>query len=579
MTSAPGTTASGDPISREVAIVVALTLLGAVLRLWGLNHLGLVHFDEGIYAIAGRWSVSPRGLAAIDPILISYAPPGFPILVGVAYLFLGTSDVAAILVSIVAGTLTIPATSWLARRTFGAGAGAAAAALVALSGFHVAYSRMALTDASFLLCWVLGLIAAQRFLERPGIVSAIALGLSVGLAQLFKYNGWMVGGVVVFAAALGMLVDPRERQRSRVARIWGFGFLAGAFAAAVYWPWFRFVDDHGGYGALLWHHQSYMSGIDSWVFHLRLQVDLACCLSGGPVWNLAGLLASGVGCGLVLAPGVSVKRSWLVAVPFATLLAAARPDLLWWVGIWFFGSDLRHPKQRLLAVAWLCLAVMTPFYHPYSRLWLPLQVVVWVLLSDVVRLMLIADPRPVSLLTVERNGDEAAPALSYRRLCAFGTVFMVMILFSSHPAVYFPGPGNNPGPLGPSDSLKGAVGRALADLPDGTPGLRLLVRPPVTFYLSGRISAQVEPNLEALLQSRDPRLWALVDLAQLRQEGNLDQATERLLERWQRVHEYPTTLNLPTLLDIDPGAARAGRSDAADEPLWLLRPRPAGAAR
>ena len=141
------------------------------MRLWGLKRLGLIHFDEGIYAIAGLWSVSPGGLAAIDPTLIAYAPPGFPILVGLSYLLFGVSDLAAILVSVLTGTLTIPATAWLARRTFGAGAGAFAAALVALSGFHVAYSRMALTDASFLLFWVLGLICGQRFLERPGLLS------------------------------------------------------------------------------------------------------------------------------------------------------------------------------------------------------------------------------------------------------------------------------------------------------------------------------------------------------------------------------------------------------------------------
>ena len=190
-------------------------MAGAELRFWGLPRLGLSHFDEGIYAIAGLWSVSPRGLASLDPTLIPYAPPGFPILVGVAYRALGVSDLAAILVSILAGTLTIPAAAWLARRTSGAGAGAAAAALVAFSGFHVAFSRVALTDASFLLCWILGLVCGQRFLERPRFSSAIALGLSVGLVQWFKYNGWLLGVFVVLAACLGILVDPKERHRPR----------------------------------------------------------------------------------------------------------------------------------------------------------------------------------------------------------------------------------------------------------------------------------------------------------------------------------------------------------------------------
>ena len=94
---------------REILIIAVLTVVGGVLRLWGLGRLGLVHFDEGIYAIAGLWAVSPRSLAGLDPTVISYAPGGFPFLVGLAYLGLGVSDIAAILVSIVAGTLTIPA--------------------------------------------------------------------------------------------------------------------------------------------------------------------------------------------------------------------------------------------------------------------------------------------------------------------------------------------------------------------------------------------------------------------------------------------------------------------------------------
>ena len=268
----------------------------------GVAAAGSVHFDEGIYAIAGLWSVSPRGLASLDPTLIPYAPPGFPILVGVAYLALGVSDLAAILVSILAGTLTIPATAWLARRTFGAGAGAAAAALVAFSGFHVAFSRVALTDASFLLCWVLGLVCGQRFLERPRFSSAVALGLSVGLVQCFKYNGWLLALIVVLAACLGILVDPKERQRPRVRAVWGLGLLAALVAVAVYWPWFTFVESHGGYVGLLKHYQSYMGGVSSWLPHLRLQLEQMAALSGGPAWNVTAYLAAVFCCELVLLP-------------------------------------------------------------------------------------------------------------------------------------------------------------------------------------------------------------------------------------------------------------------------------------
>src|SRR4051794_40580598 len=252
---------------REILIVFLLTLLGALLRLWGLGKLGLTHFDEGIYAIGGLWALSPRSLAGLDPTVIPYAPGGYPFLVGLTYLGLGVSDVAAILPSILAGTMTIPAVGWLARRTFGPGAGGPAAAMAALSGFHVAFSRMALTDASFLLFWTLALVAGQRFLERPGAARGVWLGLSVGLAQWFKYNGWLAGMAVPLAACLGMAIDAAERERRRILAVWGFGLLAAVAAAIVYWPWFAFVESHGGYADLLRHHRGYLGGRSPWVGH------------------------------------------------------------------------------------------------------------------------------------------------------------------------------------------------------------------------------------------------------------------------------------------------------------------------
>jgi len=578
MAPARNNSARSDLLSREVLIVGLLTMAGAVLRFWGLPRLGLSHFDEGIYAIAGLWSVSPRGLASLDPTLIPYAPPGFPILVGVAYLALDVRDLAAILVSILAGTLTIPAAAWLARRTSGAGAGAAAAALVAFSGFHVAFSRVALTDASFLLCWILGLVCGQRFLERPRLSSAIALGLSVGLAQWFKYNGWLLGVFVVLAACLGILVDPKERQRPRIRAVWGFGLLAVLLAVAVYWPWFAFVESHGGYAGLLKHHQSYMGGFSSWPPHLRLQLEQMAALSGGPAWNVTEYLAAVLCCKLVLLPLGKPNRyraSLLLAI-----FALVFPFFYWWLGAgWVLDPrQRRSPGKRLLAAAWLGLSILTPFYHPYARLWLPLHFLGWIMTAN-----LITQGFP----TPQPKPGKSASALETGNLYGFNTwewiacgIAMLAIELLGADMLRSPtlGPGALPGPLAPSDLLRNGVRKAVADLPAGTPGLRLLARPPVAFYVGGRVPVQVEPDPARLLAPGNPRLWALVDLAQLRQEGDPKTASAALLGRWELVREYPAQLSLPALLDIDPAAARAGRSETLSAPLWLLRPRTAGPA-
>ena len=53
------------------AILITLTLIAAVLRFWNAGRLGLCHFDEGIYAFAGLWIRSTKGLSAIDPNVIA----------------------------------------------------------------------------------------------------------------------------------------------------------------------------------------------------------------------------------------------------------------------------------------------------------------------------------------------------------------------------------------------------------------------------------------------------------------------------------------------------------------------------
>ncbi len=560
-----------------------ITLAGAVLRIWNLPRLGLSHFDEGIYALAGLWSVSPGNLASLDRSLIPYAPPGYPILVGLGYLGLGVSDLAPLLVSILAGTLTIPVTAWLARRTCGAGAGAAAACLLAFSGYHVAFSRLALTDASLLLCWVLGLVCAQRFLERPRVSTAIALGLSVGLAQWFKYNGWLLGAFVALAAGLGILVDPSQREARKILATWGYGAVAAIITASVYWPWFAYVDSHGGYSGLMRHHQSYVGGFDSWLPHIRIQLDQVAALSGGPVWNAMEYLAAVLACELVLLGQPRTNRlRMLVVMAVLGLVVCVFPAFYGLLGAgWAFDHGRgRGPARRLLAAAWLGLMILTPFYHPYARLWLPLHFLGWIMAANIIRQgSQVTQQSPVK--TPSAQGTVGSFKLLRGMLIASLAVFLAFVVLGSS-GFHSPtmGPGSLPGPLAPSDSLRSAVRKALADLPAGTPALRLLARPPVTFYLAGRVAVQVEPDLAHLLVPGANPIWALVDLAQLRQEGDLKAATSAIVGRWEIVREYPSQPSLPALLDMDPAAARAGTSESMQAPLWLLRPRTAqGPAR
>jgi dolichyl-phosphate-mannose-protein mannosyltransferase len=563
---------------REVSAICVLTVLGTGLRLWRLPQLGLVHFDEGVYALAGLWAFLPGGLAAIDPASIAYSPPGFPVLVGLAYLYLGPGDVSAIGVSILCGAVTIPAVGWLAVRSFGRGAGAAAAALAAFAGPHVAFSRMALTDASFLLVWILALALGQRFLAQPGPLHAVALGLSVGLAQLLKYNGWISGIIVALTAALGHLLPPPGHDLRRALATWGWGLLAALVAAAVYWPYFRFVERHGGYAALLAHQSGYLGGISSWPSYLRLQLAQSRLLSGGPSWLLCG------GAAAALAAVITSERSngrqpfpralflgFIVFMATYTLFDV-RSVVALGGAIAILGSrDKRQcDAMRLLAAGWVTLMVLTPFYHPYARLWLPLEAFGWLFVAGFLVSSASGEiARVVATKPPWRSAGHLAAAAVF---CVGAAVLLAGGGWWFKPGV--------PGILRSTDSLRLACRRACDELPGDVERVHCYGRPAAAFYLTlyGRAAVSRLSDSDELFDKSDSHSWAVLDTALLRQQGSLEPALKRIDGRFVVVRSYDTTLNLPTLLDIDPSAALAGPiNDSA--PLLLLRPKLAGEKR
>ncbi len=375
---------------RELWFVVALTVLAAALRFWSFNRMGLTHFDEGVYAIAGLWPFSQAGLRAIDPQLIAYAPPGFPLLVGLVYLFVGVSDTSALLPALIIGVFTIPVVAWLGRRSFGPGAGPAAATFAAFSLAHVAFSRKALTDVPFLLAWLVALGLGGRLLERPRFARAIGVGLAVGLAQNLKYNGWLAGAIVSVAWAIGIAFTPETRNRLAALRTFGLLIVAAVIAGICYAPWFWFVESQpGGYAALMRHHRSYLGGVHSWWPFLELQLAQTIALSGGPIWTSTTWCIAFLS--YVLASKQPLK-SWPEAFRLAIGLAgggivlAIVPDFGWWIGFLMVAPLLASasPAPRLLGTSWFVLSAMTPFYHPYARLWLPLHSAGWLMFAGAI---------------------------------------------------------------------------------------------------------------------------------------------------------------------------------------------------
>ncbi|WP_158633370.1 ArnT family glycosyltransferase [Tautonia sociabilis] len=570
---------------RESVWVVAMTMLGAGLRLKGLGSIGLEHFDEGIYAQAATWVFSGAGLRWLDPGLIPYAPPGFPVLVGLSSAAIGPSGTAAILVSILSGVLTIPVLSWLSRFALGRGAGAATASLAALAGQHVVFSRTGLTDSTFLLCWSLAMVAGATFLERPTPGRAARLGLAVGLAQLVKYNGWMAGAIVALAVLLGA-IRRGEAQRSTPRRL-GLGLLAAIISAVVYLPWFLFVERTTGYAGLLAHHRSYVDGLAGWWPNWQLQMAQARAMEGllgnGVTW--AGL---GIGLSLIgaaIGQGRSA-RSWgrlrslglPIVLVLATLSIVAPGNLAWWISLAWAPLLLGEgrPSARLVGTWFLVMAASTPLYHPYARLWLPTLAASWVAGGGLI----------AAFLSWARGrsgqGGEPGPPPSRPARTAVIVPLLAILLAGLDPLLW---PGRvRPFPelLSPNDGVrrfsKSLVPGLLGARPDG---LHLYTRPTFSFYLrtQGIGPLRIHGDLDSIrTTSPSPGEYAIIDAALGVTPDDLD----RLLSSsgW-RLHVQETLpTSIATLLDVRPetvfDSARAplgSEPDSDPSPALDARPR------
>ncbi len=571
---------------REWTIIGILTLCGAALRFQGFGQLGLTHFDEGVYAIAGLWSVMPGGLASFDPQVIAYAPAGYPLMVGVAYLVFGVVDSAAIFVSTVCGVLTIPVAGWVGLRTIGPGAGTAASAFAAFSTAHIAFSRKALTDAPFLLLWLIAIGLGGRFLESPRLGRALLFGLAVGLAQNVKYNGGIVGAIIILAALLGLFVDPKIRERSAVLRTFGFGALAALTAALVYLPWYVFVERHGGYADLLRHHRSYLGGASSWLPHLKQQLAQVVALSGGIRWNVFTWIAAWIACAVAFRGfGLRLKpaQRWQGVRPaYGCLLGLAMvgliPDVSWWIGLAWVAWLLCDPTpaRRVLGSWWLILSVMTPFYHPYARLWLPLEAAGWLVLAN---LLVQLGSFSKSIRDEPRLG---AIPLS-RRAVVRGVVTALCLLMARGQEGM-----NPPRPLPaslftmPTDGLRQGASKLVKSLrfPSGFGvALRVLVRRPLVFYLAqnGVSGVRLLADASGILEGPGPGGdWAVVDEALFPQLPktlssdtvpfwvpeeskviNGESSADALARHWKAVEVFfdaDRDLDPVTLLDIYPEA-------------------------
>ncbi|HVX63373.1 MAG TPA: phospholipid carrier-dependent glycosyltransferase [Pirellulales bacterium] len=393
---------------RQKLSLAVIVTVGAVLRFESLWQTSLAHFDEGVLASGafGVWLHGPYYFQLAQPL---QSPPLFPWLVAAAHELTQTDWVImGKMVSAALATATIPAAFLLGRRLQGPGWGLAAAAILAASDLHIAFARMALTDAPLTFWFTWALYGCVRLVDaavsdddrRASPPHAIArligwtlfTGLAVGAAWNTKYNGWMPLAIAFTALSLAMLRDrlspglPRALPLPAGAwrRLLAAGAAATLLAGLCYWPWYRFVDRSfaGGYQAVMENHRAYFGGPAAWPGRAwRLWVSLTAFRHYGWLLALAaGALlllyviarfASKRGRARVGARGVFGAATALAGLAVVVPLGGDVALMLLAVAAMVPALAFGRWEQILLAVWMGAFVVLVPFYHPYARLLLP----------------------------------------------------------------------------------------------------------------------------------------------------------------------------------------------------------------
>lgn len=196
---------------------LSITLLGGLLRLYHYTTLSL-WFDEGVSIYLARlpWATI---LGEIDH--YDTHPPLHPAALKLLSLILPELT-AARLLSVVAGTLTIPVVYALAQRLLGKPAAVVAGGVLAVAPLHVWYSQEArpyVLAAFFVGLSYLGLVAFHQTLARRW---ALLYGLATLLALYTDYSALYALAPQALLFAYGTMI-----HRRRALPLWGAAVVAG----------------------------------------------------------------------------------------------------------------------------------------------------------------------------------------------------------------------------------------------------------------------------------------------------------------------------------------------------------------
>lgn len=430
MTDAKPTATGRRTALLHAALALAWCAVAAWPRARGFDRLGLVHYDEGVYAESAASVRAGKGFSAFHPQQALHAPPLTAVAGGLLARACGLpASQGLILLSILCGAATVGLLFYGVARACGVVGGCVAAVGVCWSGAHVLWSRTALTDAPHGLAFLAAAFAAARLAERPGFGAALGAGIAAAVALNVKYHvGWIALAAGACAAVPAVYAaDKAERRRLLV--LWATAFFVAVLGVL---PWAlsgaAVVADAGG--SVATQHGRFFEPAHWWR-NLVAQIGYSRAIPG-PDWPAAlGILGLGgfAALGFGRAPSPTVKESAI----------------------------------RYAAIA---LVLATPAYHPYPRLAVPLALCLTATIACVVGGW------------VSKPGFWRSPeAPIFVSLAAFGLIAALYVAPIARSSAHS-------GEGAPSDGLRAAALSLAAKVPPGEP-LYVLAEPNVAAQLRG----------------------------------------------------------------------------------------------
>jgi 4-amino-4-deoxy-L-arabinose transferase-like glycosyltransferase len=221
------------------ALSVVATFVAAVCRLPMLGAKSL-WYDEAISVTIARASLGDilrarlhigASEALVDRLYTTHPPLHFLVIHGV--MEVSSNDAAIRLPFALAGLATVPLLHVVAARLCGPPIGAAAALLLAVSPFHVAYSQEARPTAFLMLFALVAFLYLLRATETNGLRDWVGFGVASLFAIWTSYFAIFVVLPMLTAVCLGLLLPLCRRSLAARHRSWLVGPVLAYTLVAV----------------------------------------------------------------------------------------------------------------------------------------------------------------------------------------------------------------------------------------------------------------------------------------------------------------------------------------------------------